>query len=113
MNKQTRDEPLSKNLRITPKKSSSRLCCFTPDDQGSAANVTTLQPRARQNVILELGYFLASSARTRVAALYKGVELPSDYSGILYTQFDEHGAWRFKLAKELKTAGYDIDLNIL
>jgi predicted nucleotide-binding protein len=44
--------------------------------------------RARQNVILELGWFMAKLGRRRVAILYKGeLEIPSDILGIVYHQF--------------------------
>jgi len=68
--------------------------------------------RARQNVILELGYFLGKLGRNRVCALYRpGVEIPSDYTGVLYVSLDDAGAWRFQLAKELKAAGFSVDMN--
>lgn len=94
---------------------------LTPDDRGSSvskANRTKprlpLRPRARQNVILELGYFIGKLGRERVRALYvDGVELPSDYQGVLYTKFDNTGAWRFELAREIKAAGIKLDLNRL
>lgn len=86
---------------------------LTPDDVGAAqAKKDELRPRARQNVIFELGYFIAKLGRERVCPLYKeGVELPSDYLGVLYTQIDTAGAWRFALAKEMKKAGLPVDLN--
>jgi predicted nucleotide-binding protein len=59
---------------------------LTPDDMGYAvaANPKTAKPRARQTVIMELGYFLGKLGRGRVCALYRhGVELPSDFSGVL------------------------------
>jgi predicted nucleotide-binding protein len=63
-------------------------------------------------VILELGYFLGRLGRRRVCALYQdGVEIPSDYSGVLYVRLDEGGAWRLQLAKELKAAGLPVDMN--
>lgn len=66
--------------------------------------------RARQNVILEWGYFIGTLGRERVCALKKGdVELPSDAIGIVWEPFDDHGAWKTKLAKELAGVGYDID----
>ncbi len=71
--------------------------------------------RARQNVILELGYFLGKLGRTRVAVLYQnadGFDIPSDFAGVIYTEYDG-GGWRFAIAKELKAAGFDIDLNRL
>lgn len=71
-------------------------------------------PRARQNVILELGYFLAKLGRERVHALYQeGVELPSDYDSVLYTPLRDPEAWKLKLAIELKAVGFNIDLNKL
>jgi predicted nucleotide-binding protein len=89
---------------------------LTPDDLGrsSVAESDALTSRARQNVILELGYFMGSLGRGKVCALYKGdIELPSDYSGILYLETDKGEDWKFKLAKELKTAGLSVDLNDL
>jgi predicted nucleotide-binding protein len=84
---------------------------LTPDDTGSAAGNPPLA-RARQNVILEWGYFIGKLGRSRVCALKKGeVELPSDILGIVWESFDEHGGWRQKLAKELSAAGFEIDWN--
>jgi predicted nucleotide-binding protein len=52
--------------------------------------------------------------RANVCGLYcEGVELPSDYDGVLYTKVDPEGVWRFKLVKELKAAGIDVDANRL
>lgn len=85
---------------------------LTPDDMGRRASEPNESPRARQNVVLELGYFLGRLGRERVTALKKGdVEIPSDYLGVVYTRFDEGGAWRLKLAQELRSTGYQIDLN--
>jgi len=68
--------------------------------------------RARQNVILEFGYFMGLLGRDRVCCLYKGgVELPSDMQGIVYIQFEESVNETIDMiVKELKAAGYDIDL---
>ena len=85
---------------------------LTPDDVGASAGSNDLRPRARQNVVLELGYFTSSLGRSRVCALKKGdIEIPSDYLGIVYVPLDEAGAWRIALAKEMKAAGLEIDLN--
>lgn len=88
---------------------------LTPDDVGGlATEPTNLTGRARQNVILELGYFLGRLTRRRVVALYKkGVEMPSDYQGVLYVEHDTAGSWRTKLAQELVEAGFSIDLGAL
>ena len=50
--------------------------------------------------------------RKRVCALHQpGVEIPSDYSGVLFVLLDETGGWRLTLARELKGAGLQIDMN--
>jgi len=84
---------------------------LTPDDVGGAkGDAANLRMRARQNVVLELGYFLGSLKRSRVCALYKkGVEIPSDVQGVLYVEMDEGGGWRAKLAREISSAGLPID----
>lgn len=70
------------------------------------------RPRARQNVVFELGYFIGRLGRNRVCALYReGVEIPSDYSGVLYIKLDEAGGWRLALAKEMKAAELPVDMN--
>ncbi len=61
---------------------------LTPDDRAaSGSEASGEKRRARQNVILELGYFLAHLKRTsgRVLLLHKGpLELPSDIAGLIY-----------------------------
>jgi predicted nucleotide-binding protein len=67
--------------------------------------------RARQNVILEIGYFLGKLGKSRVRLLKKGdVEIPSDLSGILYENYDESGSWKIKICKELQAVGIFVDL---
>jgi predicted nucleotide-binding protein len=52
-----------------------------------------------------MGYFLHALGRSRVAVLHaKGVELPSNVSGVLYTSLDEMD-WKTKLEQEMKAAG--------
>lgn len=87
---------------------------LTPDDVGGlASEPDKLKPRARQNVILELGYFLGKLSRRRVCALYTKIEIPSDYQGVLYVEYDGAGGWRTKLAQELVEAGFSINLDAL
>jgi len=73
--------------------------------------ILTIKRRARQNVVLEFGYFIGKLGRDRVCCLYKGdVELPSDMHGIVYIQFkDSVNEVRDKIVKELKAAGYKIE----
>lgn len=88
------------------------IILLTDDDLGKAKKEENLNLRARQNVILELGYFIGKLGRNRVCPLYtKGVELPSDLYGLLYLEIDSSEFWKIKLVKELKAAGYDIDVN--
>lgn len=85
---------------------------LTPDDMGCPKNKAQLvKPRARQNVIFELGFFIGRLGRDKVCALYTGdVELPSDYQGILYLSLDQ-SEWKIDLAKEIKAAGIRLDLS--
>ena len=86
---------------------------LTRDDLGGSG-ADDLQPRARQNVVFELGYFVALLARRRVCALVEeGVEIFSDIKGITYIPVDQAGAWKSALAKELRAAKLDIDLTAL
>ncbi len=89
---------------------------LTPDDVGrlKSEEGDELKYRARQNVILELGFFIGKLGRKNVCALYKGgVELPSDILGVLWTLLDDHGRWELDLAKEMKASGLNVDLNYL
>lgn len=88
---------------------------LTPDDVGAAAvSPDVLTPRARQNVILELGYFTGKLGRSRICGLFKpGLELPSDMHGVLFIELDGQGGWRPKLAQELVRAGMKIELKAL
>lgn len=84
---------------------------LTPDDMGGIAG-GAMQPRARQNVILELGYFIGRLGRDKVCALKSGdIEFPSDIFGVVWTAFDAGGGWKASLAKELQAAGFEIDWN--
>ncbi|MBF0638163.1 nucleotide-binding protein [Pseudomonas protegens] len=82
---------------------------LTPDDEGCVLGGTP-GPRARQNVILVLGYFIGRLGRGKVCALKRGaLEIPSDYAGVVYESMG--GNWKQALGRELQDAGYDIDWN--
>ena len=90
------------------------IVLITDDDKGGKKEVNpkNYKYRARQNVILELGFFLAHLGREHVCVLYKeDVELPSDYDGVLWTALDKLGAWKLKLVKELQASGIEVDAN--
>ena len=90
------------------------IALLTPDDAGSLDSETAApRPRARQNVIFELGYFIGRLGRKNVCALTKGeVEIPSDYSGVVYVPLDAGEGWKIGLVKELKAAGLSVDANL-
>jgi len=74
--------------------------------------------RARQNVVLELGFFLGKLGRDRVLPLYSkksnNFDFPSDLDGVLYVPYEkDDGGWKLRLGQELKACGYDVDLNKL
>ena len=82
------------------------ICLFTADDECKDGT-----KRARQNVVLETGYFWGKLGRDKMVILAdKGVELPSDMQGVVYTDMTN---WEFSVCKELKQMEYDIDLNCL
>lgn len=81
---------------------------MTDDDVGGIKG-GKYAPRARQNVILELGYFLAHLGQPRVCALITpGLETPSDFDGIVYIRMDDGGTWKTELARELRAAGMPV-----
>lgn len=83
---------------------------LTPDDEGCAKGGTP-EPRARQNVLLELGYFLGRLGREKVCALKRGtVEIPSDFAGVVWESMDSTG-WKQALGRELEAVGHEIDWN--
>jgi predicted nucleotide-binding protein len=90
------------------------IVLLTPDDVGRAVDAETLNPRARQNVVFELGYFAAWLGRGRVIALRRGaVEIPSDYQGVKYITFDDHSGWQLTVAQHLHAIGLPVDLGKL
>ena len=89
------------------------IILYTPCDEGRKKGSRNSKPRARQNVVFEHGLFMGKLGARRVCALWKNeVEMPSDAQGILYIEVkDGSNDWMYQVAKELKNAGYDVDLN--
>lgn len=72
------------------------------DDRGgpASANASEYQPRARQNVVYELGYFHGVLGAERVCVLREdGVEIPSDCAGLDVIPMDSN--WKKRLLEEL------------
>ena len=90
---------------------SGAICLFTADDYGRAKKDVTDNTRARQNVVLETGYFMGKLGREHVVILAdNSIEMPSDLSGIVRTDTSN---WEIDLLKELKAIGYTVDFNKL
>ncbi len=86
---------------------------LTPDDIGGLKNKIEYEhkPRARQNVVFELGYFMGKLGRERVCPLFKGkIEKPSDIDGVIYVSMDGED-WKLKLGQELKNTDFPVDMN--
>ncbi|WP_343725881.1 nucleotide-binding protein [Herbaspirillum huttiense] len=84
---------------------------LTPDDEGCTKGGSP-EPRARQNVLLELGYFIGRLGRDKVCALKRGaIEIPSDFAGVVWESMDDSGGWKQRLARELEAVGHTIDWN--
>ena len=85
----------------------------TPDDDGKAKSEAVYKSRVRQNVVLELGMFLAKLGRERVAILLKEAadfEKPSDIQGLVYIPFQNRvEEVSISLIRELSRQGYKID----
>lgn len=86
------------------------IVLMTPDDMGYALSKgqDSVQPRARQNVVLEMGMLISSIGRKNIAILVKGhLEKPSDADGILYIPFNNHVKETVpRLANRLKESGF-------
>lgn len=90
------------------------IVLLTADDKGRKNKARKMQSRARQNVVFEMGYFMALLGRERVMLLLQeGVEQPSDLKGVVYTPLDKDGSWRYRLVKELREQGYDVSSDSL
>ena len=87
------------------------ICLFTADDVAKAKDASLEKPRARQNVVLEAGYFMGKLGRDHVVILADSeIEIPSDLSGMVYTNTSD---WKVSLLKDLKAMGYKVDFNKL
>lgn len=87
------------------------ICLFTADDVGREINETSVNPRSRQNVVFETGYFMGCLGRDHVVIIADlGIEMPSDLFGVVYTNKTN---WQIELLRELNNMGYKIDLSKL
>lgn len=111
------DEQVSRGRTIIEKfesfgaAASAAVVLLTPDDVGRAVHGEGVdKPRARQNVVFELGYFVGKLGRDRVVVLKKGdIEEPSDVGAVVYIPYPG-GDWRFRVVKELQEH-FEVDLS--
>lgn len=88
------------------------IVLMTPDDEGcKEGNLDAPLPRARQNVILEMGMLLMRLGRSRVAIIEKSsnpeIEMPSDISGVIRFRYkNDIREIESNLLKEMKAKGY-------
>lgn len=62
--------------------------------------------------MLAIGFMLAVLGRNRIACLQSGQgAVPKVLQGATTVAIDESGVWRLLLAREMKRAGLDVDLN--
>lgn len=90
---------------------SAAIILMTADDEAKEKESNEYKYRARQNVIFEAGYFIGMIGRNRVIIIVeKGVDIPSDLQGVVYTSKTD---WKLEVLKELKRIGFSIDANKL
>ena len=94
------------------------LVILSPDDKGVIPGLTAMisKSRPRQDVVFELGFLVGKLGRGNVAVLYakdRAMEIPTDLYGVEYLPYQPDGGWQINLVKMLKSAGYDVDANVL
>jgi predicted nucleotide-binding protein len=89
------------------------ITLLTADDIGYPREKPgELKPRPRQNVIFDLGYLVGRMKQNLVCALYEeGLDLPSKYQGKVFIPYDADGFWRLLIARAMKLANVNVDLN--
>ena len=91
------------------------IILYTPDDIGGVVGSAhdTLNPRARQNVIFEHGFFTAKLGRENVVVLLKNsvkkLEIAEDNDGIIYVPYDDNGGWKVRIRNALSLSGYRVN----
>jgi predicted nucleotide-binding protein len=87
---------------------------FTGDDVGKYKGEKNYEKRVRQNVIFEAGYFMGKIGREKTIILAEEeLNIQSDLQGYIYIPLDKNKNWQLRVARELKAAGLNIDMNDL
>ncbi len=78
------------------------ICLWTGDDQGCKKGDNVLNNRARQNVMLETGYFWSKLKRKKLIILHSNdAEIPSDLNGVIRITWN-YKTWRDEIRKEIE-----------
>ena len=101
------------------------IVIFSPDDYGTSlkqynadkGGEKTLRYRARQNVVLELGFFLGKLKdfnkvfvlRCRPNEEWPEFEMPSDLGGAIFKDLDDQGRWKNLLRVALIKNGVEVN----
>lgn len=87
------------------------IVLLTPDDEGRKIGTNVkLEPRARQNVLIEAGYAVISKRGRSLLVALSGVSIPSDFAGILRVQGPSWTPEKaVEVAKRLKEMGLAVD----
>lgn len=105
-------EALEKYINPGKDSCSFGIVILTPDDMGYSKRdgKEKEEPRARQNVVLEMGMLISALGRNNVAILKKGyIETPSDAHGIIYIAYNDHIKETVpKLVGRLNGAGFTL-----
>jgi len=105
---------LIQKLETNAQKTGFAVVLLTADDDGKAKKDSKYRSRARQNVVFELGFFIAALGRENVAVLMEeGVEEPGDVTGLVYTPLDPAGAWKALIANEIEASGISVQWTAL
>jgi predicted nucleotide-binding protein len=67
------------------------------------------QEKTDDALMLAIGFMLALLGRSRIALV--GGEPPAALNGCVRVPLDDEGLWKLLLAREMKKAGLDVDLN--
>jgi len=108
------DDKTSQSMTIIQKlehyspKADFAIVLMTADDIGKEKNYEGgVRPRARQNVMLELGYFIGKIGRNKVHVIaHENIEIPSDWSGVINSRIS-NGILDFEaICQDLVGAGF-------
>ena len=86
------------------------LYTANPTQDTKSANSNAKQ-KAQQNKILEHCFLMVKIGKNNVCALVsENVDMPNDISGAVYISMDKSDQWSNSIIKELKKAGYPINM---